>query len=92
MDKEVSEMLEKESISVVQDQEKRFLSKLFLVQKNNEGQHPVINLKQLNKHIPYELFKMEGFHYVKFLLQQRDYICKLDLIQGILKTCSKFFC
>lgn len=52
MDKEVSEMLEKESMSVVQDQEKRFLSKLFLVQKNNEGQHPVINLKQLNKHIP----------------------------------------
>ena len=46
-------------ISLVQDQEKGFLSNLFLVGRNDMGQRPVTTLKQLNKHILYEHFKME---------------------------------
>ena len=50
MDIKVSEMLKKGAISLVHHQ-KGFLSNLFLVEKKNGGQHAVINLKQLNKHI-----------------------------------------
>ena len=39
----------------------------------------MINLKNLNKFIPYEHFKMEGLHCLKFLLEQDDLLCKIDL-------------
>ena len=31
--------------------------------------HPVINLKKLNKLIPYQHFKMEDLHYLRYMLQ-----------------------
>ena len=77
---EVSEMLEKGAITkVVNQKEKGFLSQLFLVGKKDGGHRPVINLKKLNQNIPYHHFKMEGLHYLKFMLQQGDYMCKVDL-------------
>ena len=44
-----------------------------------KGYCSVIILKELNKHIPYQHIKMEGLHYLKFMLQQGDYMCKLYL-------------
>ena len=65
------EMLAKKSISVVQkDQKNGFLSSLFLVGKRDGGYCPVINLVELNKHIPYQHFEREGLHYTKSTLQQ----------------------
>ena len=52
----------------------QFLSNLFLVEKKDGGKHPVINLKNLNKFIPYEHFKMEGLHCLKLLLEQDDWL------------------
>ena len=43
------------------------------------GNRPVINLKNLNKFVPHQHFKMERFHCLKFLLQNGDYMCKIDL-------------
>ena len=40
---------------------------------------PVVNLRYLNQFIPYEQFKMEGLFCLHELLQQRDYVCKLDM-------------
>lgn len=40
---------------------------------------PVINLKKLNNNIPYCHFKMENLSVLKELLQQDDYMCKIDL-------------
>ena len=40
---------------------------------------PVISLKNLNKFISYEPFKMEGLHCLKFLLEHDDLLCKIDL-------------
>ena len=73
MDIEVSEMLKKESISLVQDQENfgEVFVQSFSSRKKQQGQHLVKNLKQLNKNVPYKHFKMEGFRYLKFMLQQR---------------------
>ena len=40
---------------------------------------PIINLKQLNTHMPYRHFKMEGMKDVIDLLNQGDYMIKIDL-------------
>jgi len=41
--------------------------------------HKVINLKNLNRHIPYLHFKMEGLFLLKDMLVQNDFMIKLDL-------------
>ena len=41
------------------------------------GNHSAINLKKKsNKLIPYQHFKVEGLHYLRYMLQQEDYMWK----------------
>ena len=47
--------------------------------KKNGGNRPVINFKKLDKLIPYQHLKMNGLHYLRYMLQQGDYMCKLDM-------------
>ena len=56
----------------------KFGSHLFLLSKREGGQRPLINLKDLNTFIPYKYFKIEGLHLLKEILEQDDYLCKLD--------------
>ena len=44
------------------------------------GRRPVVNLRYLNEFIPYQHFKMEGLFCLRELLQEGDYMCKLDMI------------
>ena len=45
-----------------------------------EGQHrPVVNLRPLNRFVKAEYFKMEGMHNVRDLLQEGDWMTRLDL-------------
>ena len=43
------------------------------------GHRPVINLKKLNKFIPYQHFKMEGLQSLRQTLRKGYFMCKLDL-------------
>ena len=79
VEQEVLEMLQKGAIQKVVPTQGQFLSNLFLVEKKDGGNRPVINLKNLNKFIPYEHFKMEGLHCLKFLLEQDNLLYKKDL-------------
>ena len=79
VDLEVKAMVEKGSISNVCHTKGEFLSSLFLISKKGGRNRPVINLKDLNRFIPYKHFKMEGLHCLKYMLQKGDYICKIDL-------------
>ena len=79
VEQEVLEMLEKGAIKKKAPTQGQFLSNLFFLEKRDEGNCPVINLKNLNKLIPYKHFKMEGLHCLKFLLEQDDSLCKVDL-------------
>ena len=79
VNKEIENMLKKGAIQIVPHIPGEFLSNLFLVGKKDEGHRPIINLKHLNSFIPYQHFKMEGLHMLKDLLQEGDYMCKLDL-------------
>ena len=68
VEQEILEMLEKRAIQKLVRTQGQFLSNLFRVEKNDGGNLPVINLKNLNKFIPYKHFKMEILHCLKFLL------------------------
>ena len=76
---EILERLEKRPIQKLVPKQGKFPSNFFLVEKNNGGNHPVINFKNFNKFIAYEHFKMEGMHCLKLRLKQDDFLCKIDL-------------
>ena len=79
VEQEVLKMLEKGVIQKVVLTQGQFLSNLFLVEKKNGGNGPAINLKNLNKFILQEHFKMESLHCLKLFLEQDDLLCKIDL-------------
>ena len=68
VDQKIREMLRKGAIAITESMENQCLSSLFLVWKKDEGNRLVINLKELNKSIPYVHFKMEGLFLLKELL------------------------
>lgn len=77
---EITELLQKNAIEeVTLLLQLGFYLNLFLVPKKDGGQHPVINLKALNRFVQKEHFKMEGIHTVKDLLRQGDWLAKVDL-------------
>ena len=80
INQEIMEMLDKGAIKKVEHQfPDQFLSNILLVKKKDGGNRPCINLKALNKFIPYKHFKMEGLHCLKYLLEENDFLCKIDL-------------
>ena len=77
--REMQTMLRKGAISQIDHTQGKLISSLFLVEKKDGGQRPVINLKSLNFFVPYEHFKMESLNSLQFFLKKVDYMAKLDL-------------
>ena len=63
----------------VKPQDDRFASTLFLVQKENDDFRPVINLWALNRFLGKESLKMEELQVLRSLLQQENFMMKMDL-------------
>jgi hypothetical protein len=76
-DKEVADLLRKKAIAVAPDTPV-FFSRIFAIPKKTGLYRPIINLKNLNQHIRYSHFKMEG-DVIQNLLKKRDWMAKLDL-------------
>ena len=72
VDQDIQEMLSKGVISLTNKSEDQFLSNLFLVGNKNRGNRSVINLKELNKPIPYAHLEMEGLFLLKKMQLQGD--------------------
>ena len=66
---EVQELLTKGAIVETQLSPHNYVSQIFLVEKKDGGQRPVINLKGLNQFVRQEYFKMEGLYFLPDLLQ-----------------------
>ena len=82
---EVLELLAKGAIVETQLTQQNFVSQIFLVEKKDGGQRPVINLKGLNHFVKTEHFKMEGLHLLQDLLQPQDWMIKMDLKDAYLQ-------
>ena len=78
---EVLELLTKGAIVETQQTPHNFVSQLFLVEKKDGGQRPVISLKCLNQFVKTEHFKMEGLHLhvLPDLLQTQGWMVKMGL-------------
>ena len=78
--KETHEMLNKGAIVEIPNHlEGELISNLFLYEKKEGGNRPVINLKHLNQFIPYQHFRMVGLYCLRNILKKGDYMCKVDL-------------
>lgn len=64
--------------SVVYSTLGQFLRNLFAVPKKHGGARLVIKLKEMNQFFSYRLFKMEGIHLARYLLQHNDWLGKID--------------
>uniref|UniRef100_A0A1X7V7E5 Reverse transcriptase domain-containing protein n=1 Tax=Amphimedon queenslandica TaxID=400682 RepID=A0A1X7V7E5_AMPQE len=70
----------KGAVTTVHSQKKdSFVSTLFLVQKTDGGQRPVISLKPPNNFVNTPHFKMEGIHSLKTLLRRGNWLVKMYL-------------
>ena len=79
MERAIKDLLAKGAFREVKPQDDRFTSTLFLVQKENGDYRPIVNFRALNRFLGKESFKMEGLQVVKSLIQQGDFMMKLDL-------------
>ena len=79
LQKEITAMQSKQTITKEESRKKGFFSQMFLVPKKDGGQRPVVNLKRLNSFVKTEHFKMEGIHMLKDLLRPGDWMAKVDL-------------
>ena len=55
------------------------MGNLFLVGKKDGDYRPVINLKLFNQFVPFLHLKIEGLPHLKHIIQEGDWMCKLDL-------------
>ena len=74
VNQEILDMLKKGAISKCQPHSNQFVNNLLLVGKRDRGNQSEINFKKLNKLIPYQHLKMEDLHYLRYMLQQGDYM------------------
>ena len=79
MDLAIANLLAKRAVREVQSRDNQFTSTLLLVEKENGKFRPVINLWGLNLFLGKESFKMEGLQVVRSLLQNGDFMMKVDL-------------
>ena len=68
LEEKIQSLLQKQTICQISAPTEGFYLNMFIVQKKDGGQRPVINLKYLNKFVKSEHFKMEGLHTVKVLV------------------------
>ena len=77
---EIDKLLQKGAIEQVDSLEPgSFVSHLFTVLTSNGQRRPVINLRQLNKHVYNKTFSMESLGNIHSLLKQGDFMIKIDL-------------
>lgn len=77
--KEISKLLQLKVIQVTQRTDDQIISPIFLRKKPNGEYRLVLNLKELNLHIPYKHFKMENFEQAIKLIHAGDYLASVDL-------------
>ena len=68
----------KGAVKAVQEETNQFTSTLFIVKQASKNR-PIFNLKNLNRFVQSQKFKMEGLEAVRKLIQPGDFMMKLDL-------------
>ena len=76
---EVQKLVEKGVLKEITYDESMFLSPIFLRPKKSGGFRLILDLKELNKYMPYKHFKMEMLENALTLLKPNMWMCSIDL-------------
>lgn len=76
---QITQLLQKQVITKCQPVSGQFVSKIFLVPKPNGSYRLILNLKELNKFIDTEHFKLEDGKTVKRILNKGYFMASIDL-------------
>lgn len=79
IDKEIQNLLEIGAIKRAQNNKPIFLSTIFVRPKKNGEFRVILNLKELNKFIPYRHFKMDTFESAVYLVSKDSFFGSIDL-------------
>lgn len=74
----IQKFLKGEMIEVSPSQNKSYLSKFFTLQEQTK-RRSILDCQKLNSFIQVEHFKMEGVPALRDIIEENDYICKIDL-------------
>ena len=77
LEREVQDLLAKDAIEPTT--KSGFFSPMFVVPKKGGGWRPIINLRKLNAFLSVSHFKMESINSVRDVIQENDYMGKIDL-------------
>lgn len=77
--KMITELLNKGAISKCEYSKNQFVSDIFLRAKSNGGYRLIINLKNLNKFVYHEHFKLEDWRTASRLISKNCFMCTIDL-------------
>lgn len=66
-------------MKIVEQDQIHFLSSIFVAPKKESEYCSVINMKYFSQYIPYSHIKMEALFLLKEILQEGEYMCKIDL-------------
>jgi hypothetical protein len=97
VENEVRALLEKQAIVPMERRNDQFVSRLFVVPKKDGNWRAVLNLKPLNAFIQKNHFKMEDWWSLRALLQEGDYMIRVDLKDAFLsipmhRNAVRFLC
>ena len=76
---EIKNLFQKGVIKESQHVEGKFISPIFLVPKSEDSFRMILNLKRLNKYMPYVHFKMETIKSILTLVTPNCYMAKVDI-------------
>ena len=79
IDQEISKLLNMGVIKEVEHDPNEYISPIFVVPKKNGEYRMILNLKELNKSIPYYHFKMETFESALKLVKPICYFGSVDV-------------
>ena len=79
IDQEISKLLNMGVIKEVEHDPNEYISPIFVVPKKNGEYRMILNLKELNKSIPYYHFKMETFESALKLVKPNCYFGSVDV-------------
>ena len=79
---EIERLLEKSVLKSVNEAEQRFVSSIFLREKNNNQHMLILNLKFLNKHVTLRHFKMDTFNVALGMVRKNCQMASVDLIDA----------
>jgi len=77
--KELTKLIEKGAIRICHREAGEYISPIFLTPKSDGSFRLILNLKALNKHMPYVHFKMDNIHSVLHLIQQDCFMTSIDI-------------